>query len=123
MADESTLTTRLLRAVTGVLEKYAAEARDEAWREVRRLVVGFIALVFMGVFMLHAAAFGHAAAVAIAVHFGAPLPYVLGAVVVFDASMALFALFVAWMMLWRPILPRTRKNIAEVGKVYRLIAG
>lgn len=123
MADESGLIGRLLKALTGVLEKYAKEARDEAKGEVRRVIVGAMALVLTGVFMLHAAAFGHAAAVATAVHFGAPLHLVLAAVLGVDLCMAMFGLLVARIALWRPILPRTRRNVAEIGRVYRLIAG
>lgn len=123
MADDGGLSGRLIRAVTGVLEKYAAEARDEAYREVRRLIFGFASLILTFVFLLHAAAFGHALAVATAVHFGAPLPVVFGVVVAFDVGMALFGMLSAWLAIWRPILPRTRKNLAELGKVYKLIAG
>jgi hypothetical protein len=126
VADESGtsgLIGRLFRAFSGVLEKYAAEAKAEAYGEVRRVIIGLVAMVMSFVFLLHAAAFGHAAAVATAVYFGAPLHLVLAGVLVFDLTMAMFGLLVARLSIWRPLLPRTRKNLAEIGKVYSLLAG
>lgn len=114
---------RLLKALTGVLEKYAQEAKDEAYREVRRFVIGLLALMMSMVFLLHAAAMAHATVIATAVQLGAPLYLVLAGIVAFDVTMVLFGLLVARISIWRPLLPRTRKNLAEVGKVYKLVVG
>jgi len=123
VGDEQGLTGRLLKAVTGVLEKYAQEAKDEAFREVRRFIVGLFALMMSMVFMLHAAAMAHATVIASAVQLGAPLYAVLAGILAFDVMMVLFGLLMARLAIWRPLLPRTRRNFAEVSKVYKLVVG
>lgn len=115
-ADDSEVTTlaqRIARLVTRVLKQYVDNAKRELKSDVVRLFIGVAFLLFGGVLSVHMVIFAHITLVVVLDTLGVPLWAVVGGVFLLDAAAVLFCLLAARFLLFRPILPRTRKQVAE----------
>lgn len=117
------LVGRLLGVLARLAKKYAESAKVEATQDLQRILMG-AACVFAGVlFIAHAAAFAHGAAVVGLMMLGIEIIYVLLGVLAFDLIVALVAIIMARTMILRPMLPQTRAQLQELQQAYEVFAG
>lgn len=111
---ETAITMKLARAGVAVGKRYAEQAKKEAERDLQRIVISLAMIVIAAVFGVHGVAFLHAFAVAALVAMGAEPWWVLGGLLAFDWLTALILLLIARAGLLRPLMPQTRKQLAEL---------
>ena len=112
-AEATTFVQRVARLSARVANRYVDNAKAEAKGDVLRIAIGIMFMGLSGVLAVHTVVFAHVAFI-VAVHaLGAPLWAVVGVVVLSDACLMMACALIARILLWQPLLPRTRRQIAE----------
>lgn len=118
--EPTTFVERVAKLVTRVAGQYVTNAKKELESDIVRLMMG-MGFIFVGaVFGVHTVIVAHVAILVGISALGAPLWAVVLGLLLVDLFVFLFCLLMARLMLWRPLLPRTRK---QIGEAWRFLVG
>lgn len=101
---------RVIRTLTGVFQAHVMVIQSEAENEAVRVASGLVLLLGAGAFLGVTALLGGVALVGLIQRLsGLPWLESLGLAAASTASLALFLVAIAWLLLRRPLLPKSRK--------------
>jgi hypothetical protein len=118
--EPTSFVQRVAKLVTRVASQYVTNAKKELESDVVRLAIGVGFVFISAVFGVHTVIVAHVAIVVGISELGAPLWAVVTGLFLVDLMVFLFCLLMARILLWRPLLPRTRKQVAEA---WRFLVG
>lgn len=94
-------------------KQYVDNAKKELQSDIIRLALGVTSLAVMALFAVHAVIFAHVLVVLALVWLGLPPPAAAGVVFFVDLCVVGFMALMARLLLFRPLLPRTRKQVTD----------
>jgi hypothetical protein len=118
--EPTSFVQRVAKLVTRVAGQYVTNAKKELESDIVRLAVGAGFVFISAVFGVHTVIVAHVAIVVGISELGAPLWAVVIGLLLVDVMVFFFCLLMARLLLWRPLLPRTRK---QVGEAWRFLVG
>ncbi len=116
----SSFVQRVAKLLTRVAGQYVTNAKKELESDITRLAIGVGFVFISAVFGVHTVIVAHVALVVGISELGAPLWAVVTGLFLVDVMVFFFCLLMARLLLWRPLLPRTRK---QVGEAWRFLVG
>jgi hypothetical protein len=111
---------RVAKLVTRVANQYITNAKKELESDIVRLATGLGFVFISAVFGVHTVVVAHVAIVVGISELGAPLWAVVTGLFLVDVMVFFFCVLMARLLLWRPLLPRTRKQVSEA---WRFLVG